>query len=77
MKKNRMFKIIYSDFKLLNGLRYREIDTIKLNNNDVMMINRNQKTKFDETDFYTLLGIKLEDEELVDELKFKVTINYK
>ena len=49
----------------------------QLNNNDVMMINRNQKTKFDETDFYTLLGIKLEDEELVDELKFKVTINYK
>ena len=42
-----------------------------------MMINRNQQTKFDETDFYTLLGIKLEDEELVDELKFKVTINYK
>ena len=77
MKKNRMFEIIYSDFKLLNGLRYREIDTIKLNNNDVMMINRNQQTKFDETDFYKLLGIKLEDEELVDELKFKVTINYK
>lgn len=72
-----MFEIIYSDFKLLNGLRYKEIDTIKLSNKDVMMINRNQTFKLDETDFYELLGIQLEDEELVDELKFKVTITYK
>jgi hypothetical protein len=77
MRKNRMFEIIYSDFKLLNGLRYKEIDTIKLSNKDVMMINRNQTFKLDETDFYELLGIQLEDEELVDELKFKVTITYK
>ena len=72
-----MFEIIYSDFKLLNGLRYKEIDTIKLSNKDVMMINRNQTFKLDEIDFYELLGIQLEDEELVDELKFKVTITYK
>jgi hypothetical protein len=77
MKKFRMFEIVYSDFKLLNGLRYREIDTIKLSNNDVMMINRNEKSNYNETDFYTLLGIQLNDEELVDELKFKVTITYK
>ena len=72
-----MFEIIYSDFKLLNGLRYKEIDNIKLSNKEVMMINRNQTFKLDETDFYELLGIQLEDEELVDELKFKVTITYK
>ena len=34
MKKNRMFEIIYSDFKLLNGLRYREIDTINKNDTE-------------------------------------------
>ena len=72
-----MFEIIYSDFKLLNGLRNKEINNIKLSNKDVMMINRNQTFKLDETDFYELLGIQLEDEELVDELKFKVTITYK
>ena len=76
MKKNRMYEIVYSDFKLLNGLKYREIDTIKLTNNDVIMINRNQKTNYSENDFYKLLGIQLKDDELVDELKFKVTITY-
>ena len=77
MKKNRMYEIVYSDFKLLNGLKYREIDTIKLTNNDVIMINRNQNTNYSENDFYKLLGIQLKDDELVDELKFKVTITYK
>ena len=77
MKKNRMYEIVYSDFKLLNGLKYREIDTIKLTNNDVIMINRNQKTNYSENDVYKLLGIQLKDDELVDELKFKVTITYK
>ena len=43
MKKNRMYEIVYSDFKLLNGLKYREIDTIKLTNNDVIMINEIRK----------------------------------
>ena len=77
MKKNRMYEIVYSDFKLLNGLKYREVDTIKLTNKDVIMINRNQNTNYSENDFYKLLGIQLKDDELVDELKFKVTITYK
>ena len=48
-----------------------------MTNNDVIMINRNQKTNYSENDFYKLLGIQLKDDELVDELKFKVTITYK
>ena len=28
MTTNRNYEIVYSDFKLLNGLNYRDIDTI-------------------------------------------------
>jgi hypothetical protein len=66
---------VYSDFKLLNGLNYRDIDTIVLTKNDVQKINRTEYTDYDESDFYILLGLEID--ELIDELKFKVSITYK
>ena len=75
MTTNRNYEIVYSDFKYLNGLNYRDIDTIVLTKNDVQKINRTEYTDYDESDFYILLGLEID--ELIDELKFKVSITYK
>ena len=75
MTNNRNYEIGYSDFKLLNGLNYRDIDTIVLTKNDVQKINRTEYSDYDESDFYILLGLEID--ELIDELKFKVSITYK
>ena len=66
MTTNRNSEIVYSDFKLLNGLNYRDIDTIVLTKNDVQKINRTEYTDYDESDFYILLGLEID--ELIDEL---------
>ena len=75
MTTNRNYEIVYSDFKLLNGLNYRDIDTIVLTKNDVQKINRTEYTDYDESDFYILLGLQIDD--LIDDLKFTTSITYK
>ena len=75
MTNNRNYEIVYSDFKLLNGLNYRDLEKILLTKNDVQKINRIEYTDYDESDFYILLGLEID--ELIDELKFKVSITYK
>ena len=75
MTNTRNYEIVSSDFKLLNGLNYRDIDTIVLTKNDVQKINRTEYSDYDESDFYILLGLQID--ELIDELKFKVSITYK
>ena len=75
MTNNRNYEIVYSDFKLLNGLNYRDIDTIVLTKNDVQKINQTEYSDYDETDFYILLGLQIDD--LIDDLKFTTTITYK
>ena len=75
MTNNRNYEIVYSDFKLLNGLNYRDLETITLTKNDVQKINRTEYSDYDESDFYILLVLQIY--ELIDELKFKVSITYK
>jgi|TARA_R100000479_G_C6287688_1_gene165346 hypothetical protein len=75
MTNNRNYEIVYSDFKLLNGLNYRDLDKIVLTKNDVQKINQTEYSDYDETDFYILLGLQIED--LIDDLKFTTTITYK
>ena len=75
MINNRNYEIVYSDFKLMNGINYRDIETIILTKNEVQQINRTEYTDYNESDFYILLGLEID--ELIDELKFKVTITYK
>ena len=75
MTTNRNYEIVYSDFKLLNGLNYRDLDKIVLTKNDVQKINQTEYSDYDETDFYILLGLQIDD--LIDDLKFTTTITYK
>ena len=75
MTNNRNYEILYSDFKLLNGLNYRELEPIVLTKNDVQKINQTEYSDYDETDFYILLGLQIDD--LIDDLKFTTTITYK
>ena len=75
MTNNRNYEIVYSDFKLLNGLNYRDLEPIVLTKNDVQKINQTEYSDYDETDFYILLGLQIED--LIDDLKFTTTITYK
>jgi len=75
MTTNRNYEIVYSDFKYLNGLNYRDLDKIVLTKNDVQKINQTEYSDYDETDFYILLGLQIED--LIDDLKFTTTITYK
>ena len=75
MTNNRNYEIVYSDFKLLNGLNYRDLEPIVLTKNDVQKINQTEYSDYDETDFYILLGLQIDD--LIDDLKFTTTITYK
>ena len=75
MTNNRNYEIVYSDFKLLNGLNYRDLEPIVLTKNDVQKINQTEYSNYDESDFYILLGLQIDD--LIDDLKFTTTITYK
>ena len=75
MTNNRNYEIVYSDFKLLNGLNYWDLEPIVLTKNDVQKINQTEYSNYDESDFYILLGLQIDD--LIDDLKFTTTITYK